>query len=292
MDFLNFGFTWSRTHKDGSVLKSAIDHAITNKPAFINKHYQNEIDYSDHNMICVRLNFKVPKLQENITTFRDYRKLRSNPNFFLNELAKIKWESLLAMKDVDEMEMFCSAEIDKCLNFVAPWKSRKYKQNNYCTKLIKTAVREKSGINITRGSSVNDIRKSINDILNPIKSAKNSIKIQTDDHLIKDLLDIAKQFNTFFIEKVKKLADGIKQDSKSDPFSLLTENLQGSNLKFNVRTVSEKVVMKILKSLKGKKSHGCDVINSEIFKLGNDVLVIPLTYIINFSISTGKFPSN
>ena len=35
LDFLNFGFTWSRTHKDGSVLKSAIDHAITNKPAFI-----------------------------------------------------------------------------------------------------------------------------------------------------------------------------------------------------------------------------------------------------------------
>ena len=31
---------------------------------------------------------------------------------------------------------------------------------------------------------------------------------------------------------------------------------------------------------------------SEILKLGADVLVIPLTYIINFSISTGKFPSN
>ena len=70
-------------------------------------------------------------------------------------------------------------------------------------------MREKSGINITRGSSVNDIWKSINDILNPIKSAKNSIKIQTDDHLIKDLLDIAKQFNTFFIEKVMVTYVGI-----------------------------------------------------------------------------------
>ena len=71
IEFINFGFTWSRTHKDGTVLKSAIDHAITNKPNFINEYYQNEIDFSDHNMVCFKLNFKVPKLQKSITTSKE-----------------------------------------------------------------------------------------------------------------------------------------------------------------------------------------------------------------------------
>ena len=51
-------------------------------------------------------------------------------------------------------------------------------------------------------------------------------------------------------------------------------------------------MFKILKSLKPKKSYGCDGINSEILKLGAGVLAVPLTYMINFSILTGKYPSN
>ena len=36
------------------------------------------------------------------------------------------------MEDVDEMENFWSTEISRCLNFVAPWKTRKMKQKKYC----------------------------------------------------------------------------------------------------------------------------------------------------------------
>ena len=48
----------------------------------------------------------------------------------------------------------------------------------------------------------------------------------------------------------------------------------------------------MLRSLKQKRSYGHDGISSEILKLGADILVVPLTYIINFSILTGKFPNN
>ena len=65
-----------------------------------------EINYSDHNMICVDLNVKVPKSQDGFRTARDYRKLRNNPQFFLNKLANIEWESLVKMEDVDSMESF------------------------------------------------------------------------------------------------------------------------------------------------------------------------------------------
>ena len=47
-----------------------------------------------------------------------------------------------------------------------------------------------------------------------------------------------------------------------------------------------------MKYLKPKKSYGIDGITAEVLKLGADVLVVPLTYIINISIVTGNYPTN
>ena len=105
-------------------------------------------------------------------------------------------------------------------------------------------------------------------------------------------MELAEHFNIFFKEKVEKLANMIKKNPNNDPFSKLRSKLQGRNLKFILRTVSEKEVLKIIKSLKPKKSFGPDGITSETLKLGADILVIPLTYIINSSILTGKYPTS
>ena len=51
------------------------------------------------------------------------------------------------------------------------------KQRNYCTKVIKNAVRENTGRSITSASSGKEIWNSINDILRPESLAKTSIKI-------------------------------------------------------------------------------------------------------------------
>ena len=50
-------------------------------------------------------------------------------------------------------------------------------------------------------------------------------------------------------------------------------------------------ILNLWDTLLCKRSHGHDGISSEILKLGAVVLVVPLTFIINFSISTGKFPT-
>ena len=160
-----------------------------------------------------------------------------------------------------------------------------------------------SGKSITSTSNVKDIWKSIGDILKPERLAKPSIKIQIGDQLIEDPLQIADTFNVFFKEKVEKLAASIKKqpinsrnpeylDQDYDPFIRLREKLRGSNLKFNLKTVSEKVVLGLLKALKPKKSFGIDGISAEILKIGAEVLVVPLKYIVNCSITTGKYPSN
>ena len=75
---------------------------------------------------------EVPKFQTSTTSSRDMRKLRKNPNFFLNELSEIEWESLANMNDINGMEEFWTLQIKKCLNILAPVKIRKFKQKMYC----------------------------------------------------------------------------------------------------------------------------------------------------------------
>ena len=334
LELLDFGITWSRNHKNGKVVKSAIDHALTNKPMSIKKYFKSEISYSDHSLICVDLRVHVAKTHKDTTISRDYRKLRSNPLFFLNGLAKIKWELPVYMEDIDDMEQFWSAHINECLDFAAPWKSKKFKlkryqlpkevqsevlkqkelskrhkmnihngqvdaelesqykkHRNYCNKLIKKAVKEKNGENITNMSNVKQVWSSLNSILKPENCARKSIKIQVDNNIIKDPQLLAEEFNAYFNKKIENLVEGIKKKPNEDPFIQLNEKMTDSNLKFKLKTVSEYEVMKILKSLKTKQSFGCDGITLEILKLGVNVLVVPLTYIVNYSILTGKYPS-
>ena len=61
LEILNFGNTWYRSHKDGTVLKSAVDHALINKTASVKNYFKTAINYSDHDMICVDLNVSIQK---------------------------------------------------------------------------------------------------------------------------------------------------------------------------------------------------------------------------------------
>ena len=101
------------------------------------------------------------------------------------------------------------------------------------------------------------------------------------DQLIEEPQELAEAFNVFFKEKIENLAAGIIKDPSINPFSKLKKKLNGSNLKFNLKTVQEKEVLSILKSLTAKQSCGHDGISSEILKLAADILVVPLTHIIN-----------
>ena len=60
LQMLDFGITWNRIIE--SVLKeSAIDHALTNKPEAVKDHFKVKFHRSDHDLICVDVNFNVQK---------------------------------------------------------------------------------------------------------------------------------------------------------------------------------------------------------------------------------------
>ena len=106
LEIFNFGITWTRSHKDGNIQRSLLDHALINKQNGINDYYKSLVDFSDHSMICMDLNIKVHKQRAHTITSRDFRKVRNNPKLLLTELAAIKWESLSEMSGIDEMEKF------------------------------------------------------------------------------------------------------------------------------------------------------------------------------------------
>jgi hypothetical protein len=71
----------------------------------------------------------------------------------------------------------------------------------------------------------------------------------------------------------------------------LEKSWNKKNIKFSLKTVTEKPVYKAICSLTTEKSTGIDGISQEQLVLGAKVLVTPLTRIINSSISSGEFPS-
>ena len=74
-----------------------------------------------------------------------------------------------------------------------------------------------------------------------------------------------------------------------DPLEKLQVKMQPKNLKFSLKTVTEEQVLNAIKQMKNKKSSGRDEITQEQMKLGAEVLAIPLSRIVNASITEGKF---
>ena len=156
-----------------TLVQSALDHALTNKPQSVHSHFKTKIDYSDHFLICVNLKCEVPKFQTSIISSRDMRKLRKNPNLFLNELSKIEWESLANMNDINDMEEFWTSQINKCLNILAPVKTRKVKQKMFCLpKDVRAAIHRKKHLQKQHQSMV-QIGKADLDLEREFKKQKN-----------------------------------------------------------------------------------------------------------------------
>ena len=98
------------------------------------------------------------------------------------------------------------------------------KQRNYTNSLIKKAVREKAGRNITNESTMKEVWKGINDIIKPESNTKNFLKIETEEGTLEDFLQVAEEFRTFFKEKIEKLEANINKNPDIDPLSELKKN--------------------------------------------------------------------
>ena len=106
-----------------------------------------------------------------------------------------------------------------------------------------------------------------------------------DGYIINNPNEIAKEFNLYFISVSQTIANDISAPWSFDKY--LTNN---HNLFFCFTQIEQSIVTNIIHKLKNKSSHGYDNISNKLLKRASDIIVKPLTIIINQSLSTGIFP--
>ena len=129
--------------------------------------------------------------------------------------------------------------------------------------------------------------KIINDTLRRKSSTSNcDAHFISNDQIIKNHDEIADQFNHFFISIGSKLSQGIQPMNDHKHY---LRNPTESQLIFT--SVEEHHVLTIINILKDKSSYGHDGIFNNLIKRIKDVLIKPLTLLINQMLSSGHFPS-
>ena len=106
-----------------------------------------------------------------------------------------------------------------------------------------------------------------------------------NDRIITDLDEIANKFNTYFINIGHSLSEQIHATRSSDEY--LNNR---TNTVSNFTEVSEECIASIIKNMKSKSSTGYDNISNKLIKSAKDVLIKPLTLLMNQIIYTGEFP--
>lgn len=98
-------------------------------------------------------------------------------------------------------------------------------------------------------------------------------------------MDIANQFNNYFIDEIEK---NIKTDIKLNKINV---NYQMPNSLF-MQPVTIDEVIKIITNLKNTNTVGYDGISTKVIKFTKEKIAGPLAHIINLCIANGTFPDN
>jgi hypothetical protein len=134
--------------------------------------------------------------------------------------------------------------------------------------------------------------KAINEILNKKPKATKLCypkHFSINNQLVTDKTLIAEEFNSFFTSVGRNLASSITHNSINTPNDYLNDNITTI---FQLETVTEADVSKIIRQLKPVSSCGHDNITPKLLKALCPHLVIPLTLIINQAILSGIFPDS
>ena len=133
-----------------------------------------------------------------------------------------------------------------------------------------------------------DIKRTwavINESLHRKNKSISSRMFSHNGKTLEDPSEIANAFNEYFISIGPSLAN---QMDKNNNFRKYLRNPSESCLHFE--PITEHKTMRIIENLKNKTSTGIDGLSNQLIKMAKNVLVKPLTIIINQMIVTGIFP--
>ena len=135
----------------------------------------------------------------------------------------------------------------------------------------------------------NNLRKSweiIKYVINKKKNIDLPDKFNIGDDMVTDKLEIAFNFNNFYVNIGKKLSNDIPTNS-GDPLSYIKSAVPNSIF---VESVDESEIKNICKSMKDCSS-GWDQILPKVVKLTYQNFIVPITHVMNLSIINGVVPT-
>jgi hypothetical protein len=328
LEILPIGLTYTANHRtiNGDIATSALDHVYcsTTKPVRTRTLPSRA---SDHLPIVAEIDLDTKNPTKVTTVTKRCFKSFNSESFQRDLLLQDLPAALARCGDVDDMVTTLESQINKVLDYHAPHKEVKirpsfkkglsdeskdlmkernrlhrkmrkldgdqkfqihlqYRQlRNKCVSLQKRDTIKNNVNKFSELTNPTDIWRSTKSVINPRIKTEHQLKVDND--LIQDHSTVAKLFNDFFVSKVEGLRNSIDATGLPDP---LSKAKSGNNNLFVLKTVTEGQVLKAIKKLKNKASTVLDDINSKVLKAGGEVLSVPLWYIINTSITSGRFP--
>ena len=297
-----------------------IDHMLTNDQNKIKASGVIDVCMGDHYMNY--LIWKSPNLlthAHNLVTFRKSKGV--DLDAFRNDLKNINWSDVENVVDIDDSAKNWEAMILSVINNHMPLRTKRMRKqcspwlNESIFNLMKERDKVKKKAIVKQSNELwTEYRRLRNRVTYAIKKAKkqhytNKLLQCTNrndtwkvlksflpknnvspSHACTDLFNKASRFNDHFANVVTELLKK-HQDSncgENEFHSTINDAPCPNKLKLSV--VSEADVMREINKLKNKKSCGVDGITVQVLKSCVDILIKPITYLINKSITDGKVP--
>ena len=312
------------THSTSTI----IDHVYTTKPENIIECFVPHYAISDHYPICItrKVNFKIPKTEHIISTYRCFKKF--NENAFLSDLESNFQNFELVHQSVDDdFESLYSIIINQ-LDRYAPIKQRrvksrrlpdwytpeigearkirdKYKHSknwseykryrNKTSKLIKNAKRNHFSDSIENFKDTKTIWKHLRTINTSAASTNSTLpsELKFANESLTDSKEIATKLNEYFASVAKVLNSTNTETSEPD-LSKLQDFVNGKvpdNVSFKLPYITCDQVASYISALDPSKATGLDGLGPKIIKLASNLLSPIVAAHINKSINSGTFPS-
>ncbi len=313
--------TTFEAYRDGQngAITSTLDHVYYSGSLCIDV-LVGEESLSDHFPVTAELktqSTREKKIKKRTISVRMVKKISKDR--LEEELLKIPWGCLAEMEEVDEMVEFYTESLKKVLDVLAPIRQIKLKSKkklylsqetckyikkrdlarkqkrkedykklrNLCTKLVRRDQNESVRKELVKKSDPKNVWKIANGLINPPKTM--DVKITKDGQELGHE-ETAEEFNAFFLNKVKKIRENVPKIDGC-PLAGVKKRISNKKHYFSLSTVNEEKIISVIRNLKNSAATGVDDIPTHLLKLGAKILAVPLTWIINVSITSGKFPS-
>ena len=321
-----------RLSEQGDIIEGALDHAYISNDIIEGTCVKKlQLSSTDHVPIVAELKYKIRRQKPKPIMITKRCMKNFNINSWNQCLATKNWNLIAETEDVDLMAKTLSNNVNSALDDCAPTKTirikptyihglqpetkatmaerdktrnelkytrtekwillEKYRKlRNRATALIQEDKLAFNSKRIDEANSEGEFWKIVNDISKP--KTETIWKLETDSEIITDNKKVADELNHFFVDKIANLKESIDSNLIEEPLDKLRQKMADKNLNFTLKTVTERTVSKVMRSLKKKKSKGEDGISQDVIMLGEKALLTPITYIINASIASGTFPNH